>query len=63
MIVCQCERVSDAAVGTAIASGAATVSEVTARSRAGGRCGTCRVTIEALLAAGAGPVADTVVAA
>jgi NAD(P)H-nitrite reductase large subunit len=63
MIVCHCERVSDTAVETAIASGAGTVPEVTVRSRAGGRCGSCRVTIETLLAACVRPAADDAAAA
>ena len=49
MVVCHCERVSSSVIEAAIASGAATVPEVTSRCRAGGRCGGCRVTIEALL--------------
>jgi NAD(P)H-nitrite reductase large subunit len=63
MIVCHCQRVSDGAVSSAIASGAGTVHEVTARSWAGGRCGSCRVTIEALLAAVAEPAAHAMAAA
>jgi NAD(P)H-nitrite reductase large subunit len=50
MIVCHCHRVTSAAVETAIAGGAATVNEVTQRSRAGGGCGSCRPTLEAILA-------------
>jgi bacterioferritin-associated ferredoxin len=49
VVVCHCERVSSSVIEAAIASGAATVPEVTRRCRAGGRCGACRVTIEALL--------------
>lgn len=50
MIVCHCRRVSSAAVEAAIGAGAGTVSDVTVACRAGGNCGSCRSTIEALLA-------------
>lgn len=50
MVVCHCRRVSDAVIAAAIASGASSVSEVTRRCRAGGRCGGCVSTIEELLA-------------
>lgn len=49
VIVCHCNRVNGAAVEAAISSGASTVAEVTRRSRAGSRCGSCCPTIEALL--------------
>jgi bacterioferritin-associated ferredoxin len=51
VIVCHCERVSSAIVEATIAAGATTADEVTRACRAGGRCGTCRVTVEALLEA------------
>jgi bacterioferritin-associated ferredoxin len=50
MIVCSCEAVNDRTVRTAIASGAATVDEVTGRCRAGGGCGGCHRLLERLLA-------------
>lgn len=49
MIACHCNRVSAAAIEAAIIDGAVTVDEVTERSQAAGRCGACRLTIEALL--------------
>jgi bacterioferritin-associated ferredoxin len=52
VIVCHCERVGCAAVEAAIGAGAATVTEVTERCGAGGDCGSCWSTIEALLAVG-----------
>jgi NAD(P)H-nitrite reductase large subunit len=51
MIVCHCHYVSSAVVETAIvATGATTVSEVTEHTDAGGGCGSCWPTIQALLA-------------
>ncbi len=50
MTVCHCHRVSSATVQAAISAGAKTVSEVTESSQAGGGCGSCSATIEALLA-------------
>lgn len=50
MVVCHCNRVNDATVGAAISAGASNVGEVTSACRAGGRCGRCWETIEALLA-------------
>jgi bacterioferritin-associated ferredoxin len=52
VIVCHCERVGSAAVEAAIGAGATSVSEVTERCGAGGDCGSCWSTIEALLAVG-----------
>jgi NAD(P)H-nitrite reductase large subunit len=49
VVVCHCERVTSAVIAAAIAGGAATVDEVTGSCRAGGRCGSCRPTIESLL--------------
>jgi bacterioferritin-associated ferredoxin len=51
VVVCHCERVTSAVIAAAIAGGAATVGDVTGTCRAGGRCGSCRPTIESLLAA------------
>lgn len=50
MVVCHCERVTSAVITATIAAGAATVNDVTGKCRAGGRCGSCRPTIESLLA-------------
>jgi bacterioferritin-associated ferredoxin len=52
VIVCHCERVGRAAVEAAIGAGATSVGEVTERCGAGGDCGSCWSTIEALLAIG-----------
>jgi bacterioferritin-associated ferredoxin len=49
MVICHCERVSSSVIEAAIVAGAATVADVTGHCRAGGRCGSCRTTIEALL--------------
>ena len=54
MVICQCRRVSDAAVVATIASGATTAFDVTQACRAGGGCGSCVSTIEKLLAELAG---------
>ena len=51
MYVCHCNAVSDRTVDAAIASGASTVSEITARCTAGGGCGGCHELLEALLEA------------
>jgi bacterioferritin-associated ferredoxin len=51
MYVCHCNAVSDRTVDAAIASGASTLSEITARCSAGGGCGGCHDLLEALLAA------------
>jgi bacterioferritin-associated ferredoxin len=50
MIVCSCEAVNDRTIRTVIASGAATVEDVTGRCRAGGGCGGCHRLLERLLA-------------
>jgi len=50
MFVCSCRAVTDRAVVAAIAEGASTVDEVTARCAAGGRCGGCRPELQRLLA-------------
>ena len=49
MIVCHCERVGSAVIDATIAGGARSVTEVTERCRAGGRCGSCLDAIEELL--------------
>jgi bacterioferritin-associated ferredoxin len=49
MVVCHCKAVSDRTVDAAIASGARTVDEITARCHAGGGCGGCHRTLSALL--------------
>jgi len=51
MVVCHCKAVSDRTVDAAIASGATTVPEITARCTAGGGCGGCHRLLEALLEA------------
>jgi bacterioferritin-associated ferredoxin len=51
MYVCHCEGVTDRTVDAAISSGARCVADVTARCGAGGGCGSCHETLEALLAA------------
>ncbi len=50
MIVCQCEEVHDRTIRHAIASGARSVDQITARCGAGGNCGGCREALEELLA-------------
>ena len=47
MVVCHCKAVSDRTVDAAIASGASTVPEITARCTAGGGCGGCHRLLEA----------------
>jgi bacterioferritin-associated ferredoxin len=49
VIVCHCERVSDRAIRHAIADGAGTIDEITARCGAGGNCGGCVDALESLL--------------
>lgn len=49
MYVCHCEAVTDRTVDAAIASGADTVDDVTSRCRAGGGCGGCHSTLQALI--------------
>jgi bacterioferritin-associated ferredoxin len=51
--VCHCKAVTDRTVDAAIASGASTVPEITARCTAGGGCGGCHHLLEALLEASA----------
>ncbi|HEX6311681.1 MAG TPA: (2Fe-2S)-binding protein [Acidimicrobiia bacterium] len=50
MIVCHCRAVSDRAVRSAIAEGAAREEELTERCGAGGRCGGCLPALRRLLA-------------
>ena len=49
MLVCHCKAVNDRTVDAAVASGARTVAEVTQRCRAGGGCGSCHRTLQALI--------------
>lgn len=51
MFVCSCLAVTDRTVDATIASGAATVAEVTQRCGAGGRCGGCWPELQRLLEA------------
>jgi bacterioferritin-associated ferredoxin len=51
MVVCHCNAISDRTVDAAIASGAATVEDITDRCTAGGGCGGCHRLLEALLEA------------
>ena len=53
MYVCHCNAVTDRTVDAAIASGAATVPEITERCTAGGGCGGCHRLLESLLHANA----------
>ena len=50
MLVCHCLAVNDRAVARAVAEGATTVDDLTARCGAGGRCGGCRPALAELLA-------------
>ncbi|HEX6421274.1 MAG TPA: (2Fe-2S)-binding protein [Acidimicrobiales bacterium] len=50
MIVCHCEVVSDRQIRDAAEHGACTVDEVGERCGAGTRCGSCRPTIDVLVA-------------
>jgi assimilatory nitrate reductase catalytic subunit len=49
--ICACFGVSTAAVGAAIAHGATSLDAVSAATRAGSNCGSCRPEIRALLRA------------
>lgn len=49
MVLCHCKAVSDRTVDAAIASGARTVADVTARCRAGGGCGGCHRVLQDLI--------------
>lgn len=49
MYVCHCKAVTDRTIDAAIASGARTIAEVTARCRAGGGCGGCHGVLQALV--------------
>lgn len=50
MVVCSCLAVNDRAVRDAIANGAASIDDLSAKCRAGGRCGGCWPELERLLA-------------
>jgi bacterioferritin-associated ferredoxin len=49
VIVCHCNAVSDREVRAAVLEGACDVDDVTRFCGAGGDCGSCRASIEALL--------------
>jgi len=49
MYVCVCHAVTSTEVEAAIDAGAASVNEVTRACRAGGDCGACHATIDALV--------------
>lgn len=51
MIVCHCQVVSDRRIRAEVDAGATSVDEIAQRCGAGARCGSCRPTIDALLAA------------
>ena len=57
VLVCHCRVISDRAVRAAASAGATSVHEVAAVCGAGGECGGCHPTIEALLAEAAIAVA------
>jgi bacterioferritin-associated ferredoxin len=50
MIICHCEVVSDRRVRDAVDRGACNIDDVGEHCGAGTRCGSCRPTIEVLLA-------------
>jgi bacterioferritin-associated ferredoxin len=50
MVVCHCLAVNDGTIARALAEGADTVEELTARCGAGGRCGGCRPLLAELVA-------------
>jgi bacterioferritin-associated ferredoxin len=50
MVVCHCAAVNDRSIRTEIEAGALDVDAVAERCGAGGRCGSCRPVIEAILA-------------
>jgi bacterioferritin-associated ferredoxin len=50
MYVCSCRAITDRTVDAAIAAGADTVDDVTARCGAGAKCGGCTPMLEQLLA-------------
>ncbi|MCB1028181.1 MAG: (2Fe-2S)-binding protein [Microthrixaceae bacterium] len=50
MVVCHCLALNDRAITERLGDGPLTVDDVVDRCGAGGRCGGCRPTIEALLA-------------
>ncbi|MFZ1489327.1 MAG: (2Fe-2S)-binding protein [Ilumatobacteraceae bacterium] len=50
MILCQCHRVSERAIRRAIHGGARSVEEIGAACQAGTSCGSCRPSLEELLA-------------
>ncbi len=50
MVVCHCLALNDRTISKLCTDGPVTVDDVVAQCGAGGRCGGCRPTIEALLA-------------
>ncbi|MBK6310921.1 MAG: (2Fe-2S)-binding protein [Candidatus Microthrix sp.] len=50
MVVCHCLALNDRTIRELCTDGPVTVDDVVAQCGAGGRCGGCRPTIEALLA-------------
>jgi bacterioferritin-associated ferredoxin len=59
VVLCHCKAVSDRTVDAAIASGARTVADVTARCRAGGGCGGCHRLLQELIDAATVDAAQT----
>ncbi len=55
MVVCHCLALNDRTIRELCNDGPVTVDDVVARCGAGGRCGGCRPTIEALLVEHQGP--------
>jgi bacterioferritin-associated ferredoxin len=51
MIVCHCQVVSDRRIRAEVECGAESVDEISERCGAGAHCGSCRPTIDVLLAA------------
>lgn len=50
MVICHCEAVNDRRIREEIAAGALDADALAERCGAGGRCGGCQATIDALLA-------------
>jgi bacterioferritin-associated ferredoxin len=59
MYVCHCKGVNDRAINAALASGARSVADVTARCRAGGGCGSCHEALQALINERLAPLATS----
>lgn len=54
MVVCHCHAVNDRSIRAEIEAGAVDADTLAERCGAGGRCGSCRPVIEAILATVAG---------